>query len=712
MELSPVVEREVPVSPRTDAGADKTTAPTPPSLPPAEVRSKGLRLGVGAKVIFLALVPVLIMLGVNLFITDRMSTLFEDVTAQQSAVTARADELMQNTASIKAGMADLLASVRATVQNHQTALLSQDPAQIDATLELRGVAEDKIAAFAASIPEFRDYLIDNGMLVTEGPENADQIIDPQAVAAEDQRVLNVQRAVLLVRSANSLSRVFGQWIESNNQSTELMRDGNYVDAINIFIFTEVKQIAPLSDTVGRMATVLDELVTDVSASERASAGKSSAALASDMETLSTFSLVTLIAVAASLAVAAGAYSYLGLSRPLNRLALSMTVLSSGDVNAEIPHAGRDEIGDMSRAVEVFKNNAIDNIRLQEEERRASKEAARAAEDRLAQERESEQERVLANEKAAKLEAERLEREAKRAEEAQAKDAEELAATEQRQSRIDSLTAAFGDSVTGALQTVVDAAETLENTAESMTATAKQTSSESVAVASAAEQATSNVQTVAAASEELAASIGEISRQVARSAEIATGAVTAAEHTNTTITNLSTSAHEVGEVISLIDEIADQTNLLALNATIEAARAGEAGKGFAVVASEVKNLATQTGDATKEIAAQIEQIQDTTRGAVAAIEEIAATITEMSEIASEINGAMDQQGDATAEISRNVQEAAVGIEDVSQSIIRVKAASEKNGEASSEVLGSAQSLTKRFGTLQEEVEQFLLEIKKI
>ena len=85
---------------------------------------------------------------------------------------------------------------------------------------------------------------------------------------------------------------------------------------------------------------------------------------------------------------------------------------------------------------------------------------------------------------------------------------------------------------------------------------------------------------------------------------------------------------------------------------------------------------------------------------------------MSEIASEINGAMDQQGDATAEISRNVQEAAVGTEDVSQSIIRVKAASEKNGEASSEVLGSAQSLTKRFGTLQEEVEQFLLEIKKI
>ena len=115
----------------------------------------------------------------------------------------------------------------------------------------------------------------------------------------------------------------------------------------------------------------------------------------------------------------------------------------------------------ARVRQLFKNNAIDNIRLQEEERRASKEAARAAEDRLAQERESEQERVLSNEKAAKLEAERLEREAKRAEEAQAKDAEELAATEQRQSRIDSLTAAFGDSVTGALQTVVDAAETLK-----------------------------------------------------------------------------------------------------------------------------------------------------------------------------------------------------------------------------------------------------------
>src|SRR3546814_7043839 len=92
----------------------------------------------------------------------------------------------------------------------------------------------------------------------------------------------------------------------------------------------------------------------------------------------------------------------------------------------------------------------------------------------------------------------------------------------------------------------------------------------------------------------------------------------ARETGATVDGLAQAASKIGEVVNLITEIASQTNLLALNATIEAARAGEAGKGFAVVASEVKNLATQTAQATEDISAQIAAIQAATQSSVAAI----------------------------------------------------------------------------------------------
>ena len=124
---------------------------------------------------------------------------------------------------------------------------------------------------------------------------------------------------------------------------------------------------------------------------------------------------------------------------------------------------------------------------------------------------------------------------------------------------------------------------------------------------------------------------------------------------------------IGDVVNLINDIASQTNLLALNATIEAARAGDAGKGFAVVASAVKDLVTQTANATEEIAAQITGIQDATGDAVLVIEGITKTITEINEIAGTIAAAVEEQGAATGEISRNAQEAATGTQEVNSNI---------------------------------------------
>jgi methyl-accepting chemotaxis protein len=79
--------------------------------------------------------------------------------------------------------------------------------------------------------------------------------------------------------------------------------------------------------------------------------------------------------------------------------------------------------------------------------------------------------------------------------------------------------------------------------------------------------------------------------------------------------------EINQIVELVDEIAAQTNMLALNAAIEASRAGEQGKGFAVVADEVRKLAERSSNATKDIGAFIESIQEATSDAIRSMEEI-------------------------------------------------------------------------------------------
>lgn len=120
--------------------------------------------------------------------------------------------------------------------------------------------------------------------------------------------------------------------------------------------------------------------------------------------------------------------------------------------------------------------------------------------------------------------------------------------------------------------------------------------------------------------------------------------------------LSTAANRIGEAVGLIRDIANQTNLLALNATIEAARAGEHGKGFAVVASEVKMLASQTSQATEEIALQVGSIQEASAEAVDAIGDVGNVIQEMSQIASAVAASVDQQNAAIQAITENVANA--------------------------------------------------------
>ncbi|MBI2241067.1 MAG: methyl-accepting chemotaxis protein [Magnetospirillum gryphiswaldense] len=345
---------------------------------------------------------------------------------------------------------------------------------------------------------------------------------------------------------------------------------------------------------------------------------------------------------------------------MGRLNKSMHALADGDVSIEPAGQGRrDEIGDMARAVLVFRDNAVAMQAL-----RGQQEAERV-------QAESDRRRVLAQL------------------------ADELEA-----------------GVSSAAQAVNAAAEQMRGAASGLTEEAEHAASETVIVVSAVDQTAGNVETVAAAAEELNASINEISRQVRQSADIAHDAVQAAERTDVVVRGLTESAARIGEVVGLINTIAAQTNLLALNATIEAARAGDAGKGFAVVAGEVKSLANQTAKATGEISLQISAIQTNTDQVVGAISGIGRTIDKMAEIANSIAAAVEQQGSATQEIARSVSEASKGVQDVGVHMGEVAQAADRTGNAARDMLSASDHLAEDARTLSVGLATFLGEVRKM
>lgn len=373
-------------------------------------------------------------------------------------------------------------------------------------------------------------------------------------------------------------------------------------------------------------------------------------------------------------------------KPVNNLVGVMSKLADGDTSIDIPAASRkDEVGEMARAVEVFKEKAIENSRL----------AAEAAESEKTQ-----------REMREKAREQRMEADRKRAEEQE----EQARVTSARAEQITQLSRDFDAKIGDILKVFNESATNMQRSAEEMSGTARQTSEETAAVESASQAATGNVQTVAAAAEELSASISEIARQVDESSRITSDAVSETERTNTEVQGLAAAAEKIGEVVGLINDIASQTNLLALNATIEAARAGEAGKGFAVVATEVKSLADQTARATEEIGAQISEIQSATTSAVAAIGGISTTIDKVSGIAATISAAVTEQGASTGEIAQSVQQAATGTQEVSSHIASVSDAAAKTGETAGEVLSSARQLSEQGEILRSAVDDFLDKVR--
>ena len=346
----------------------------------------------------------------------------------------------------------------------------------------------------------------------------------------------------------------------------------------------------------------------------------------------------------------------GITRPIKLLVADMERLVAGDTNINLAGKARgDEVGDMTRAVAVFRDNLVERANLSE------KNAA------------TEQERQA------------------------------------RQARIDKLVSEFETSIEASLTEFAKNASTMTDASDQLSNLAKEALDQASAAAQSTQEASQNVQTVAQSAEALTTSINNIGQRVTDTKDTVGTAARTAHSTNEQVASLSESAKGIGAVISLIQDIAEQTNLLALNATIEAARAGDAGRGFAVVASEVKQLAEQTAKATEQISSQINDLQSSTSASVNAISQISGTMDEVDGHTQAISSSINEQRISTEQISRNVAEAASGTEQI---VVNIEAVTDSIGdtrEAARNVHEAADAVSGHTRLLSERIQKFLSEV---
>ena len=334
----------------------------------------------------------------------------------------------------------------------------------------------------------------------------------------------------------------------------------------------------------------------------------------------------------------------------------MGEVAAGDYEMDISNSdSKDEIGDMARALTIFRDNGVTRVKLELEQKEA------------------------------------VER------------------RDNRSKAVEELINGFDLKASDVIQSVAAAATELSQTAENMSQTISDANTRSGNVAATSEETAVNVQTVASASEELSASTQEISSQISKTSQVVNESVIKAESADVTAQSLAEATIKIGDVIELIRGIAEQINLLALNATIESARAGEAGKGFAVVASEVKNLAIQTSQATDEIGVLIQDVQGVSQEVVEVLNEIREDIKKIDEYTGGIASAVEEQSATTNDIASNMQTAAQGVSGINSDISGITSSTQSAELSSKEVFEASQELSQKAETLNKEDGTYLIAI---
>ena len=278
--------------------------------------------------------------------------------------------------------------------------------------------------------------------------------------------------------------------------------------------------------------------------------------------------------------------------------------------------------------------------------------------------------------------------------------------------------------------------TVAHTAGSLTSSAASMRSASDQVHRRVDQQTQQTQQAATAMQEMSASIAEVSRHTQSAVETARSAAqtaheggaivqqmlgsmrsiaSAVSETSSTVGLLGEDSRRISQIVTVIDEIARKTNLLALNAAIEAARAGDQGRGFAVVAGEVRHLAESTAQATGEISAMIQGIQDRARTAAAgmaagnvAVEQGVATTNQAGEALERIIGMAERVERMITQMAIAASQQAAAADQSSSSLDSIHSLSHENLAEMATNAAGIEGLRATAATLERQVERFRLD----
>ncbi|XUY26018.1 methyl-accepting chemotaxis protein [Agrobacterium sp. rho-8.1] len=485
------------------------------------------------------------------------------------------------------------------------------------------------------------------LLGARSPDDVARAVEPlKAVIAQRQKAFEAYGSAITLPQMRQifgeLSVAVASYEQAGTDFAKLLTDSKLEEA-NAF---RIARMTPAAEIAVKSIHDLIE-ANKVVAAESYKSMES----AFDLALLETFITVAAVFI---IGIGAAVLCTFRIVRPITHITGAMSVLASGDTAKAVPHGGRhDEIGEMSAAVAVFRDNALERERLAKE----------AEENRSL----SEKERMAREEQKAK-------------EAADVKFAVDGLANALRHLADGDMTfrlqAAFVGQLDGVRQNFNESVEKLQTALRSVGENARMIDAGASEIRSATDDLSKRTEHQAAAVEETAAALEEVTTAVKDSAikaseagELVAKTRAGAERSGdivrkavTAMTEIASSSNEISNIIGVIDDIAFQTNLLALNAGVEAARAGEAGKGFAVVAQEVRELAQRSAKAAKEIKALINRSGDQVRGGVElvgetgrALESIVAEVQEINRNVAAIVGSAREQSTGLSEINTAVNQ---------------------------------------------------------